>query len=59
MIVKGFHCLEKKLTDKPVLYAPDHFKDFILQTDASYKGIGIIMAQREEDKKGHPVLHLR
>ena len=55
---KAFNALKEKLTAKPVLYAPDYSKDFILQTDASDKGIGVIMAQRGENKEEHPVLYL-
>lgn len=53
----AFRTLKKKLTEKPVLYAPNYAEEFIIQTDASEKGIGVIMAQRENDEE-HPVIYL-
>ena len=49
--------LKRRLTEKPVLYAPDYQREFIVQTDASEKGIGVILAQRK-GKEEHPVLYL-
>jgi len=46
------------LTQKPILYAPDHKRGFVIQTDASDKGIGIILTQRDEENKEHPILYL-
>lgn len=54
---KAFRELKDKLTRDPVLYAPDYTKEFIIQSDASDKGIGIIMAQRQGDEE-HPILYL-
>lgn len=40
---KALSELKSKLTEKPVLYAPDDARKFIVQTDASDKRIRIIM----------------
>jgi hypothetical protein len=54
----AFHELKRKLTEKPVLYAPDFSKEFIVQTDASEKGIGVVLAQKSKDNTDHPILYL-
>ncbi|GFT57856.1 retrovirus-related Pol polyprotein from transposon 297 [Trichonephila clavipes] len=43
--------LKEKLSTNPVLYAPDFKRQFILQTDASDMGIGIVLAQRNDRGK--------
>ncbi|KAG8187742.1 hypothetical protein JTE90_015612 [Oedothorax gibbosus] len=55
---KAVKVLKQKLTDRPVLYAPDFTKEFIVQTDASDIGIGVVLAQKGEKDLDHPVLYL-
>jgi hypothetical protein len=55
---QAFQTLKQKLTEKPVLYAPDYSKEFVIQTDASDKGVGVIMAQKGENNTDHPILYL-
>lgn len=55
---KAFKELKIKLTNKPVLYAPDYNKEFIIQTDASDHGIGIVMSQMNEKNEEHPIIYL-
>ena len=40
--------MKEKLSNQPVLYAPNYSKPFLLQTDASNVGIGIVLAQKDE-----------
>lgn len=54
---KAFELLKKRLTEEPILYAPNYSKEFIIQTDASDKGIGVVLAQREGAEE-HPVIYL-
>ncbi|GBL89075.1 hypothetical protein AVEN_255213-1 [Araneus ventricosus] len=54
---QAFKELKSRLTAMPVLYAPDYKKEFIIQTDVSDDGMGIIMSQRDE-KNEHPILYL-
>jgi hypothetical protein len=48
---KAFEFLKEKLITTPILIYPDFSKPFILHTDASYQGLGAVLAQ--EDDKGH------
>ncbi|KFM73170.1 Retrovirus-related Pol polyprotein from transposon 297, partial [Stegodyphus mimosarum] len=44
--------------DMEIKRAPDFNKEFILQTDASDSGMGVILAQKDERDNEHPVLYL-
>ena len=44
------------LTSPPILHVPDYDLPFIIQTDASYKGIGAVLSQKaKSDNKEHPI----
>ena len=51
----AFDSLNQKLTKAPVLAYPSFDRDFVLETDASIKGIGTILSQKQDDEKLHPV----
>ncbi|GFV35946.1 hypothetical protein TNCV_2867041 [Trichonephila clavipes] len=55
---ESFVQLKEKLSTNPVLYAPEFKRQFILQTDASDTGIGIVLAQRNDRGEEHPILYL-
>ncbi|GBN04117.1 Retrovirus-related Pol polyprotein from transposon 17.6 [Araneus ventricosus] len=55
---QAFTELKNRLTEMSVLYAPDYKKEFIIQTDASDLGIGILLSQRDGQNEEHPVLYL-
>ena len=43
------------MTEVPILAHPDYEKEFILYTDASYTGLGFILAQLDEQGREHPI----
>jgi len=51
---KAFEDLKTRLTEAPVLAYPSFDRDFILETDASLKGLGAVLSQRQ-DEKLHPI----
>ena len=54
---EGFDQLEKALTEAPVLAYPDYTKPFILETDASLKGLGTVLCQKGDDNEIHVVAY--
>lgn len=44
---RAFELLKKRLTEEPILCVPNYSKEFVIQTVASDKEIGIVLAQRE------------
>ncbi|GFX75827.1 retrovirus-related Pol polyprotein from transposon 297 [Trichonephila clavipes] len=55
---KAFEELKAKLVSQPILFAPDFATDFILQTEASEVGAGVVLSQRIEGEE-HPIVFLR
>ena len=43
------------MTEAPILAYPDYDKEFIFYTDASYTGLGFILAQLDEQGQEHSV----
>ena len=47
---ESFNSLKHALTSAPVLGYPDFTQPFILETDASFQGLGAILSQKQDDK---------
>ena len=54
---KGFNQLKKALTEAHVLAYPDYLKPFILEMDASLKGLGAVLSQKGDDNKIHVIAY--
>ncbi len=53
----AFEKLKTLLCSSPVLRTPDFEKDFLVQTDASERGIGAVLSQLDENGADHPVAY--
>ena len=52
---KAFDTLRERLCSSPVLRCPDLAAQFVLQTDASERGVGAVLSQQGPDGQEHPV----
>ncbi|XP_071490086.1 uncharacterized protein [Diadema antillarum] len=55
---QAFESLKKSLACSPVLKNPDFSKEFIVQVDASERGIGAVLSQRDDEGDDHPVAYI-
>ena len=53
--VESFNHLKTALTGEAILKRPNWDRPFILQTDASIKGLGAVLAQRDENDKEYVI----
>ena len=53
--VEAFKALKDRLCSSSILKSPDFDRKFILQTDASNRGVGAILSQQDSDGVEHPV----
>ena len=53
----SFDTLKTRLSKAPILAYPNFKKEFVLETDASLKGLGAVLSQEQEDKRLHPVAY--
>ena len=53
----SFDELKFKMITAPVLIQPDLSKTFIIQTDASDEGLGVVLTQRDDQRLKHPITY--
>ena len=55
--LEAFNILKEKYVNALVLYFPDFKKPFLLETDASGKGLGAVLSQKQDNGSYHPVAY--
>ena len=55
--LEAFNILKEKGVNTPVLAFPDFKKPFLLETDASGKGLGAVLSKKQDDGRYHPVAY--
>ena len=53
----AFQVLKEACLQAPILSFPDFTKPFLLETDASGKGLGAVLLQKQEDGRYHPIAY--
>ena len=53
---EAMRVLKEKITSAPVLVFPDFNKPFLLETDASKEGLGVVLSQKQDDGCYHPIV---
>ena len=53
----AFQVLKEACLQAPILPFPDFDKLFLLETDASGKGLGAVLSQKQEDGRYHPIAY--
>ena len=54
---KAFKVLKEACLQAQILSFPDFNKPFLLEMDASGKGIGVVLSQKQEDRHYHPIAY--
>ena len=55
--LKAFNALKQACMTAPILAFTDYTKEFLLETDASQKGLGAVLSQKQVDEQYHPVTY--
>ncbi len=54
----SMNALKDALTSAPVLAHPNYEKPFLVYTDASGTGLGVVLSQNDDEQREHPILYL-
>ena len=55
--LKAFDCLKAACLQAPILAFLDFNKPFLLETDASRRGLGAVLSQKQADGQYHPIAY--
>ena len=54
---EAFECLKANCLQAPILAFPDFNKPFLLETEASGRGLGAVLSQKQADGRYHPIAY--
>ena len=52
---QAFSALKQSMSSFPILHLPDFSKPFIVQVDASERGVGAMLCQTDDEGQEHPI----
>ena len=55
--LEAFDCLKAACLQAPILAFPDFDKPFLLEMDASRRGLGAVLSQKQADGQHHPIAY--
>ena len=55
--LEAFQALKQACMSSPILAFADYMMDFLLKTDASKEGLGVVLSQKQADGCYHPVAY--
>ena len=55
--IEAFQALKQACMSSPILAFADYMKDFLLETDTSKEGFGVVLSQKQVDGHYHPVAY--
>ena len=55
--LEAFQALKQACMSSPILAFADYMKDFLLETDASKEGLGVVLSQKQADGHYHLVTY--
>ena len=55
--MKAFNALKQACMTAPILVFTDYTKPFLLETDASKDGLGVVLSQKQADRWYHPIAY--
>ena len=55
--LEAFEALKQACMSSPILAFANYTKDFLLKTDASKEGLGVVLSQKQADGHYHPVAY--
>ena len=55
--LEAFQALKQACMSSPILAFAHYTKDFLLETDTSKEGLGVVLSQKQADGYYHPVTY--
>ena len=56
-VLEAFQALKQACMSTPIPAFTNYTRDFLLETDASKEGLGVVLSQKQTDRQYHPVAY--